>query len=85
MSSNSIDTNNFKSSCLFHGSLMSSPFLFPPPPFLFVCLFWLLFVFQKDPVNSLENLEEKKFAGEASIPSPKPKLHSRDLKKELIT
>ncbi|XP_051015483.1 suppression of tumorigenicity 18 protein [Acomys russatus] len=40
---------------------------------------------EKDPVNSLENLEEKKFAGEASIPSPKPKLHTRDLKKELIT
>ncbi|XP_059111605.1 suppression of tumorigenicity 18 protein isoform X3 [Peromyscus eremicus] len=40
---------------------------------------------KKDPMNSLENLEEKKFAGEASIPSPKPKLHSRDLKKELIT
>ncbi|XP_033616624.1 suppression of tumorigenicity 18 protein isoform X1 [Fukomys damarensis] len=35
--------------------------------------------------NSLENLEEKKFPGEASIPSPKPKLHARDLKKELIT
>lgn len=41
--------------------------------------------FQKDPVNSLENLEEKKFPGEAAIPSPKPKLHARDLKKELIT
>ncbi|XP_008589971.1 PREDICTED: suppression of tumorigenicity 18 protein [Galeopterus variegatus] len=40
---------------------------------------------EKDPVNSLENLEEKKFPGEASIPSPKPKLHARDLKKELIT
>ncbi|XP_052031953.1 suppression of tumorigenicity 18 protein isoform X4 [Apodemus sylvaticus] len=40
---------------------------------------------KKDPVNSLENLEEKKFAGEASIPSPKAKLHTRDLKKELIT
>lgn len=40
---------------------------------------------EKDPVNSLENLEEKKFAGEASVPSPKPKLHTRDLKKELIT
>ncbi|XP_021037697.1 suppression of tumorigenicity 18 protein [Mus caroli] len=40
---------------------------------------------EKDPVNFLENLEEKKFAGEASIPSPKPKLHTRDLKKELIT
>ncbi|XP_012645504.2 suppression of tumorigenicity 18 protein isoform X2 [Microcebus murinus] len=40
---------------------------------------------EKDPVSSLDNLEEKKFAGEASIPSPKPKLHARDLKKELIT
>ncbi|XP_054564357.1 suppression of tumorigenicity 18 protein isoform X4 [Eptesicus fuscus] len=40
---------------------------------------------KKDPVNSLENLEEKKFPGEASMPSPKPKLHARDLKKELIT
>uniref|UniRef100_A0A4W2E5V0 Myelin transcription factor 1 domain-containing protein n=1 Tax=Bos indicus x Bos taurus TaxID=30522 RepID=A0A4W2E5V0_BOBOX len=40
---------------------------------------------KKDPVSSLENLEEKKFSGEASIPSPKPKLHTRDLKKELIT
>ncbi|XP_070333199.1 suppression of tumorigenicity 18 protein isoform X2 [Odocoileus virginianus] len=40
---------------------------------------------EKDPVSSLENLEEKKFSGEASIPSPKPKLHTRDLKKELIT
>uniref|UniRef100_I3MRN7 ST18 C2H2C-type zinc finger transcription factor n=1 Tax=Ictidomys tridecemlineatus TaxID=43179 RepID=I3MRN7_ICTTR len=40
---------------------------------------------EKDPVNSLENLEEKKFPGEVSIPSPKPKLHARDLKKELIT
>ncbi|XP_030650789.1 suppression of tumorigenicity 18 protein isoform X1 [Nomascus leucogenys] len=40
---------------------------------------------EKDPVSCLENLEEKKFPGEASIPSPKPKLHARDLKKELIT
>ncbi|KAF5926249.1 hypothetical protein HPG69_011376 [Diceros bicornis minor] len=40
---------------------------------------------EKEPVSSLENLEEKKFPGEASIPSPKPKLHARDLKKELIT
>nr|XP_039320644.1 suppression of tumorigenicity 18 protein isoform X5 [Saimiri boliviensis boliviensis] len=40
---------------------------------------------KKDPVSSLENLEEKKYPGEASIPSPKPKLHARDLKKELIT
>ena len=45
----------------------------------------VFFYFQKDPVSSLENLEEKKFSGEASIPSPKPKLHTRDLKKELIT
>ncbi|KAM5212159.1 suppression of tumorigenicity 18 protein isoform 3-T3 [Hipposideros larvatus] len=40
---------------------------------------------KKDPVTSLENLEEKKFPGEVSIPSPKSKLHARDLKKELIT
>ncbi|XP_078209645.1 suppression of tumorigenicity 18 protein isoform X6 [Callithrix jacchus] len=40
---------------------------------------------KKDPVSSLENLEEKKYPGETSIPSPKPKLHARDLKKELIT
>ncbi|KYO26120.1 hypothetical protein Y1Q_0003868 [Alligator mississippiensis] len=40
---------------------------------------------EKDPVNSLENPEEKKYPGDVSIPSPKPKLHSRDLKKELIT
>ncbi|KAB1256554.1 Suppression of tumorigenicity 18 protein [Camelus dromedarius] len=39
----------------------------------------------KDPVSSLENLEEKKFPGEAAIPSPKAKLHARDPKKELIT
>nr|XP_020848137.1 suppression of tumorigenicity 18 protein isoform X1 [Phascolarctos cinereus]XP_020848138.1 suppression of tumorigenicity 18 protein isoform X1 [Phascolarctos cinereus]XP_020848139.1 suppression of tumorigenicity 18 protein isoform X1 [Phascolarctos cinereus]XP_020848140.1 suppression of tumorigenicity 18 protein isoform X1 [Phascolarctos cinereus]XP_020848141.1 suppression of tumorigenicity 18 protein isoform X1 [Phascolarctos cinereus] len=40
---------------------------------------------EKDPVSSPENLEEKKYPGEVSIPSPKPKLHSRELKKELIT
>ncbi|XP_065608569.1 suppression of tumorigenicity 18 protein isoform X4 [Cyrtonyx montezumae] len=40
---------------------------------------------KKDPVSSPENMEEKKYPGEVSIPSPKPKLHSRDLKKELIT
>ncbi|PKK33935.1 suppression of tumorigenicity 18, zinc finger [Columba livia] len=40
---------------------------------------------EKDPVSSPENMEEKKYPGEVSIPSPKPKLHSRDLKKELIT
>ncbi|XP_031297494.2 suppression of tumorigenicity 18 protein isoform X1 [Camelus dromedarius] len=40
---------------------------------------------EKDPVSSLENLEEKKFPGEAAIPSPKAKLHARDPKKELIT
>ncbi|OXB63570.1 hypothetical protein ASZ78_000917 [Callipepla squamata] len=40
---------------------------------------------EKDPVSSPENMEEKRYPGEVSIPSPKPKLHSRDLKKELIT
>ncbi|XP_044513956.1 suppression of tumorigenicity 18 protein isoform X4 [Gracilinanus agilis] len=40
---------------------------------------------KKDPVSSPENLEEKKYPGEVSIPSPKPKLHARELKKELIT
>ncbi|XP_071593628.1 suppression of tumorigenicity 18 protein isoform X1 [Heliangelus exortis] len=40
---------------------------------------------EKDPVSSPENVEEKKYPGDVSIPSPKPKLHSRDLKKELIT
>ncbi|RMC15414.1 hypothetical protein DUI87_07605 [Hirundo rustica rustica] len=40
---------------------------------------------EKDPVGSPENMEEKKYPGDVSIPSPKPKLHSRDLKKELIT
>uniref|UniRef100_A0A7N4PAB3 ST18 C2H2C-type zinc finger transcription factor n=1 Tax=Sarcophilus harrisii TaxID=9305 RepID=A0A7N4PAB3_SARHA len=40
---------------------------------------------EKDPVGSPENLEEKKYPGEVSIPSPKPKLHARELKKELIT
>ncbi|XP_075351822.1 suppression of tumorigenicity 18 protein isoform X4 [Mycteria americana] len=40
---------------------------------------------KKDPVTSPENMEEKKYPGDVSIPSPKPKLHSRDLKKELIT
>ncbi|XP_056679884.1 suppression of tumorigenicity 18 protein isoform X5 [Monodelphis domestica] len=40
---------------------------------------------EKDPVSSPENLEEKKYPGEVSIPSPKPKLHARELKKELIT
>lgn len=42
-------------------------------------------IFQKDPVGSPESMEEKKYPGDVSIPSPKPKLHSRDLKKELIT
>nr|XP_006112241.1 suppression of tumorigenicity 18 protein isoform X3 [Pelodiscus sinensis] len=40
---------------------------------------------KKDPLSSPENLEEKKYPGDVSIPSPKPKLHVRDLKKELIT
>ncbi|XP_074056093.1 suppression of tumorigenicity 18 protein isoform X2 [Macrotis lagotis] len=40
---------------------------------------------KKDPMSSPENLEEKKYPGEVSIPSPKAKLHARELKKELIT
>ncbi|XP_077665138.1 suppression of tumorigenicity 18 protein isoform X3 [Eretmochelys imbricata] len=40
---------------------------------------------KKDPLSSPENPEEKKYPGDVSIPSPKPKLHPRDLKKELIT
>ncbi|XP_060099794.1 suppression of tumorigenicity 18 protein isoform X6 [Heteronotia binoei] len=39
----------------------------------------------KDPTNCSESLEEKKHLGEVPVPSPKLKLHSRDLKKELIT
>ncbi|XP_042321550.1 suppression of tumorigenicity 18 protein isoform X1 [Sceloporus undulatus] len=39
---------------------------------------------EKDPAIFPENLEEKKYS-DVSVPSPKPKLHSRDLKKELIT
>uniref|UniRef100_A0A6J0TZZ0 Suppression of tumorigenicity 18 protein n=1 Tax=Pogona vitticeps TaxID=103695 RepID=A0A6J0TZZ0_9SAUR len=39
---------------------------------------------EKDPMVCPENLEEKKYS-DVSVPSPKPKLHSRDLKKELIT
>ncbi|XP_038622603.1 suppression of tumorigenicity 18 protein isoform X9 [Tachyglossus aculeatus] len=40
---------------------------------------------KKDATRSPENLEEKKYPGEVSIPSPKPRIHARDLKKELIT
>ncbi|XP_075406961.1 suppression of tumorigenicity 18 protein-like [Tenrec ecaudatus] len=40
---------------------------------------------EKDAMSSQENFEENKFTGDASIPSPKAKLHARDLKKELIT
>ncbi|XP_038622597.1 suppression of tumorigenicity 18 protein isoform X4 [Tachyglossus aculeatus] len=40
---------------------------------------------EKDATRSPENLEEKKYPGEVSIPSPKPRIHARDLKKELIT
>ncbi|XP_060099790.1 suppression of tumorigenicity 18 protein isoform X2 [Heteronotia binoei] len=40
---------------------------------------------EKDPTNCSESLEEKKHLGEVPVPSPKLKLHSRDLKKELIT
>ncbi|XP_034285641.1 suppression of tumorigenicity 18 protein isoform X3 [Pantherophis guttatus] len=39
---------------------------------------------EKDPAICLESLEEKK-SSDISEPSPKPKVHSRDLKKELIT
>ncbi|XP_061456632.1 suppression of tumorigenicity 18 protein [Rhineura floridana] len=39
---------------------------------------------EKDPVSCPENLGEKKYS-DISVPSPKSKLHSRDLKKELIT
>ncbi|KAM6458533.1 suppression of tumorigenicity 18 protein isoform 6-T10 [Liasis olivaceus] len=39
---------------------------------------------KKDPAICPEGLEEKK-SSDVSEPSPKPKLHSRDLKKELIT
>uniref|UniRef100_A0A6I8NF03 ST18 C2H2C-type zinc finger transcription factor n=1 Tax=Ornithorhynchus anatinus TaxID=9258 RepID=A0A6I8NF03_ORNAN len=40
---------------------------------------------EKDATRSPENLEEKKYPGEVSIPSPKSRIHARDLKKELIT
>ena len=64
--------------------MTSNTIVFPGFPNI-LCASVFFFFFQKDPVSSLENLEEKKFSGEASIPSPKPKLHTRDLKKELIT
>nr|XP_014344444.1 PREDICTED: suppression of tumorigenicity 18 protein isoform X2 [Latimeria chalumnae] len=35
--------------------------------------------------STAENLEERKYAGDVATPSPKTKLPSRDLKKELIT
>ncbi|KAF7246318.1 Suppression of tumorigenicity 18 protein [Varanus komodoensis] len=38
----------------------------------------------KDPAICPESLDEKKYS-DVSVPSPKPKVHSRDLKKELIT
>ncbi|XP_029443045.1 suppression of tumorigenicity 18 protein [Rhinatrema bivittatum] len=40
---------------------------------------------EKDTLSCSESIEEKKYPGEVSIASLKPKLHSRDLKKELIT
>nr|XP_033789581.1 suppression of tumorigenicity 18 protein isoform X2 [Geotrypetes seraphini] len=42
-------------------------------------------LFKKDTGSCSESVEEKKYPGEVSVPSPKPKLHSRDPKKELIT
>nr|XP_028592813.1 suppression of tumorigenicity 18 protein isoform X3 [Podarcis muralis]XP_028592814.1 suppression of tumorigenicity 18 protein isoform X3 [Podarcis muralis]XP_028592815.1 suppression of tumorigenicity 18 protein isoform X3 [Podarcis muralis] len=39
---------------------------------------------EKDPASCPESLDEKRYS-DVSVPSPKSKLHSRDLKKELIT
>lgn len=41
-------------------------------------------LFQKDSASCPESLDEKRYS-DVSVPSPKSKLHSRDLKKELIT
>ncbi|KAM3927845.1 suppression of tumorigenicity 18 protein isoform 3-T5 [Leptodactylus fuscus] len=38
-----------------------------------------------DPGSCSENTDETKFSGDVSMPSPKTKFHSRDMKKELIT
>ncbi|XP_056377877.1 suppression of tumorigenicity 18 protein isoform X3 [Hyla sarda] len=38
-----------------------------------------------DPGSCSETTEETKFSGDVSLPSPKAKFHSRDMKKELIT
>ncbi|XP_066435078.1 suppression of tumorigenicity 18 protein [Eleutherodactylus coqui] len=38
-----------------------------------------------DPGSCSENTDETKFSADVSMPSPKTKFHSRDLKKELIT
>ncbi|XP_040288020.1 suppression of tumorigenicity 18 protein isoform X2 [Bufo bufo] len=38
-----------------------------------------------DHVSCSENTDEAKFSGDVSMPSPKTKFHSRDMKKELIT
>ncbi|KAM4688941.1 LOW QUALITY PROTEIN: suppression of tumorigenicity 18 protein [Discoglossus pictus] len=38
-----------------------------------------------DPGSCSESTEETKYSGDVSMPSPKTKIHTRDLKKELIT
>ncbi|XP_075069609.1 suppression of tumorigenicity 18 protein [Mixophyes fleayi] len=40
---------------------------------------------EMDPGSCSENTDETKFSGDVSMPSPKTKFHSRDIKKELIT
>ncbi|KAG8570856.1 hypothetical protein GDO81_011448 [Engystomops pustulosus] len=40
---------------------------------------------EMDPGSCSENTDETKFSGDVSMPSPKSKFHSRDMKKELIT
>uniref|UniRef100_H3AIQ4 ST18 C2H2C-type zinc finger transcription factor n=1 Tax=Latimeria chalumnae TaxID=7897 RepID=H3AIQ4_LATCH len=42
-------------------------------------------VSKEEAESTAENLEERKYAGDVATPSPKTKLPSRDLKKELIT
>ncbi|XP_069076256.1 suppression of tumorigenicity 18 protein isoform X1 [Pleurodeles waltl] len=40
---------------------------------------------EKETGSCSESIEEKRYPGDMQMPSPKPKLHSRDVKKELIT
>uniref|UniRef100_H3AIQ3 ST18 C2H2C-type zinc finger transcription factor n=1 Tax=Latimeria chalumnae TaxID=7897 RepID=H3AIQ3_LATCH len=42
-------------------------------------------IYKEEAESTAENLEERKYAGDVATPSPKTKLPSRDLKKELIT